>query len=72
LSSEKIDKYGYFDSKRVGLLVKKIKAGRSIGYGDNMALVSILSTQVWHYLFVDNFEKQLVMRERPGSIIKVN
>jgi asparagine synthase (glutamine-hydrolysing) len=51
LRPETIADSGYFDPARVGLLVKKIKNGRAIGYKDNMALVGILSTQVWHQHF---------------------
>ena len=46
---------GYFDPNRVERLVKKIRAGRAIGAKDNMALVGILSTQVWHATFVTGF-----------------
>jgi len=55
LKPETIALYGYFDRTKVSLLMKKIKARRSIGYKDNMAIVSILSTQAWHWHFIDNF-----------------
>lgn len=55
LSDQKVDDYGYFDAKKVARLKKKIKTGRAIGNKDNMALVGILSTQVWHYLFIENY-----------------
>ena len=55
LSSETIEEYGYFDSKKVTRLIKKIEKGRAIGNKDNMALVGILSTQAWHYHFIENF-----------------
>lgn len=64
LSAEKIDNYAYFDSKRVGLLVKKIKAGRAVGNKDNMALVSILSTQCWHQQFIENFTSHFGLKAR--------
>jgi asparagine synthase (glutamine-hydrolysing) len=54
LSKEKIVDYNYFDPNRVELLIKKIKRGMAIGYKDNMALVSILSTQIWHHTFIEN------------------
>jgi len=54
LSTEKIKNYGYFDDKRVALLMKKAVRGGAIGYRDNQALVGILSTQVWHHLFIEN------------------
>jgi len=55
LSADKIEQYGYFDSKKNGRLIKKIEKGRAIGNKDNMALVGVLSTQVWHYHFIENF-----------------
>ncbi len=55
LSERKIVEYGYFDANKVTRLTRKIEAGRAIGNKDNMVLVGILSTQVWHYLFVENF-----------------
>ncbi len=57
LSDDVIKRYGYFDSKKVFRLKEKIKLGRAIGYKDNMAFVGILSTQVWHNLFIENFSK---------------
>ena len=57
LSETKIADYDYFDSRKVALLVKKAEKGRAVGYKDNMALVGILSTQIWHRLFIENFHK---------------
>ena len=62
LSRNKINDYGYFDSNKVDRLKKKIEKGRAIGNKDNMALVGILSTQVWHFLFIENFYNN-VLRE---------
>ncbi|MDH3972736.1 MAG: asparagine synthase (glutamine-hydrolyzing) [Deltaproteobacteria bacterium] len=55
LSEESIDKYGYFNSKPVNLLVRKCKKGAVTGFRDNMALVGILSTQLLHERFIENF-----------------
>lgn len=55
LSPEALGSTGYFDPERVGRLVRKIEAGRAIGAKDSMALVGILSTQVWHHTFIDQF-----------------
>jgi asparagine synthase (glutamine-hydrolysing) len=60
LSPENILDAGYFDVTKVNLLLKKIKKGRAVGYKDNMALVSILSTQVWHQKFIKDFEKNIM------------
>lgn len=53
LSDSTLRSYGYFDENKVRRLLMKIRKGRAIGYKDNMALVGILSTQIWHYLFID-------------------
>jgi len=55
LSENAINRAGYFDAKRVGLLLKKIKKGLAIGYKDNMAFIGILSTQLWHQKFIHEF-----------------
>ncbi len=57
LGTEMIRKYGYFDAAKVGRLVKKIEQGRAIGNKDSMAAVGILSTQLWHHLFIENYNK---------------
>jgi asparagine synthase (glutamine-hydrolysing) len=58
LSPALIRQYGYFDPDKVTLLHKKIRAGKATGYKDNMALMAILSTQMWHRKFVENFKNQ--------------
>ena len=55
LSEQKIRAYGYFDANKVRLLVKKARAGAINSTRDNQTLVGILSTQIWHFLFVENF-----------------
>lgn len=55
LSADYLQKTGYFDPAKVGFLLKKIRSGKALGQRDNTALVSILSTQVWYYHFIDNF-----------------
>ncbi len=52
LSREAIESNGYFDSKKVAMLLSKIRRGRAIGAKDNMAFLGILSTQAWHNIFV--------------------
>jgi len=60
LSDDMIRKNNYFDPHKVSMLYKKIQHGRAIGYKDNMALVGILSTQIWHHLFIDNYKDNFV------------
>ncbi len=56
LSEEYIKRCGYFKPRAVGMLVKKCKKGVVIGFKDNMALVGILSTQLLHRQFVEDFK----------------
>ncbi|NNM05627.1 MAG: asparagine synthase, partial [Gemmatimonadetes bacterium] len=58
LSAETVARYGYFDPKKVGLLKEKARAGSAKGVKDNQAFVGILSTQIWHYLFIDRFQTE--------------
>lgn len=55
LSEESIRRYGYFNHQAVRFLVTKCKRGGVIGFKDNMALVGILSTQLLHRQFVEDF-----------------
>lgn len=55
LSETMLKRYGYFDPTRVGLLVKKARLGRTVTFRDNMALLGVLSTQVWHQIFIEDF-----------------
>jgi len=48
---------GLFKSGPVEQLVKKIRGGSPIGETDDMALAGILSTQLVHHLFVQNFRR---------------
>lgn len=52
LSRERLAAAGYFDPAAVGRLVEKCRAGRAIGFADNMAFVGILSTMLLHEAFV--------------------
>ena len=53
LSEPSLRRTGYFDANRVQLLWRKVRAGRAVSYKDSMTFVGVLSTQVWHGLFVE-------------------
>jgi asparagine synthase (glutamine-hydrolysing) len=55
LSPEGIKKSGYFNPRAVAGLVNKAKGVRPLSERDNMALAGVLSTQLLHYQFVDDF-----------------
>lgn len=55
LSRSAIQEAGYFNPDRVDRLLTKIAKGRAIGFKDNMAFVGMLSTQIWHRHFINDF-----------------
>lgn len=52
MSARRIEDAGYFDARAVGKLFEKCRAGRAIGFADNMAFVGILSTMLVDEFFV--------------------
>lgn len=52
LAPDRVRQAGYFDSTLVGRLVDKCRAGKAIGFADNMAFVGILSTMLVHDVFL--------------------
>jgi len=52
LSSGSLDAAGLFDPVAVAKLVDKCRAGRALGFGDNMAFVGVLSTMLLHRQYV--------------------
>jgi asparagine synthase (glutamine-hydrolysing) len=51
LSSEALAETGIWDDGRVAGLLRRCRAGRATGVREGMALVGILSTQLWHRAF---------------------
>lgn len=51
LSPAALDEVGIFDPARVEGLLRRCRSGRATGFREGMALVGILSTQVWHERF---------------------
>lgn len=70
LSEQKLKQYGYFDAQKVGFLLKKASRGSSIAYKDNMALVGVLSTQLCHYFFIEQFSQ--TVRKADVSYLSLN
>lgn len=54
VSEPRLREAGIFDPRAVAHLVEKARAGRVAGARDNMALVGVLSTQLFHTQFVAN------------------
>ena len=52
LSETELAATGIWDPSRVASLVRRCRAGRATGVREGMALVGVLSTQLWHGSFV--------------------
>jgi asparagine synthase (glutamine-hydrolysing) len=52
LSAEALERTGIWDPGRVDALVRRCQAGRATGVREGMALVGVLSTQLWHEAFL--------------------
>jgi asparagine synthase (glutamine-hydrolysing) len=73
LSEESMKRAGYFDPKKVGLLVNKYRKAAS-GFSSefqNMAVVGILSTQILHDQFIENFPSRDVPPIKPDKVIRI-
>jgi len=49
---------GYFDPTKVGFLLKKLQNKQIRSQKDNMALVGIITTQLWHRAFIQDYNKR--------------
>ena len=52
LSPTRIREAGYFEPQLVARLTEKCRSGAAIGFGDNVAFVAVLTTQLLHHQFV--------------------
>lgn len=52
LSPRSVREAGYFEPTMVTRLEEKCRSGAAVGFGDNMAFVTVLSTQLLHAQFV--------------------
>jgi asparagine synthase (glutamine-hydrolysing) len=59
LSEQKLNEAGLFDPAKVRLLLAKIRAGHAHGETDGMALSAIASSQLFHQLYIRDFNPAL-------------
>lgn len=64
LGRGRIASYGYFDPEKVQHLVRKVERGAARNFRDNSAFIGILTTQVWHHLFIDRGRATMSGREQ--------
>lgn len=72
LSDQYLKKTGIFDPKRTGYLVSKFKKADRYGESEteNMALTGIISTQLLHHQFIENFPARNQQVTSIGKIIR--
>jgi asparagine synthase (glutamine-hydrolysing) len=70
LSPDAIRAADIFNPKAVTRLAHKCREGARVSEGEDMALAGILSTQLLHHLFVENFPPQLVQEACPVRIFR--
>jgi asparagine synthase (glutamine-hydrolysing) len=69
LSEKRIRETGLFDPARVGRLVSKMQSVRNAGEVDNMAVAGIVSCQLIHEQFIENFSLRTPKPLTPALII---
>ncbi len=52
MSAAALEETGIWDPARVEALLKRCRAGRATGFREGMALIGVLSTQLWHRAFL--------------------
>jgi len=70
LSPDAIQASGIFDPGGVARLARKCRAGARVSEGNDMALVGVISTQLLHHLFVENFSPQFPQEVGPVRVCR--
>ncbi len=70
LSPEAVRAAGCFDPQAVARLIHKCRAGARVSEGDDMALAGVLSVQLLHHLFVENFPPHPVREIEPVRVCR--
>jgi asparagine synthase (glutamine-hydrolysing) len=64
LAPDDVEKRGLFNPRATAHLIKKIEGGIPLGESDDMALVGVLSSQLVHRLFVEDFQLHPPLSDR--------
>lgn len=72
LGEETIAKFGYFDAKKVSILAKRFTADSKYAANEvqNMALIGILSTQLLHQQFIEDFNPETFAPVVPDKMVR--
>jgi asparagine synthase (glutamine-hydrolysing) len=69
LSDRTIRQTGLFDAVKVGNLVEKLKATHNPSEVDSMALAGVLSTQIIHQQFIEDFPASCPSAIHPDLVV---
>jgi asparagine synthase (glutamine-hydrolysing) len=69
LTSEAVRRVGIFSPSAVGGLVQRCQAGLSPARGENQTMVGVLSTQLWHYHFIENAHRISALPVSGASVL---
>ncbi len=69
MSASKISSAGYFDAGATAKLFEKCRAGRVIGFSDNMAFVAILSTMLLHEQFILGHDMSAIVQPSANVVV---
>ncbi|MEJ2545554.1 MAG: asparagine synthase-related protein, partial [Calditrichaceae bacterium] len=73
LGEDKIKKYGYFNQNVCKRLIKQMKVpDKSISAKDDMALAALVSVQLLHYHYIENFKNHNFRLAEIQTIIDLN
>lgn len=72
LSEDVVSKFGYFDAKKVSMLAKRFttESKQAANEVQNMALIGILSTQLLHQQFIENFDPESIKPVAPDKLVR--
>lgn len=59
LAEAALQKAGYFDAQKVAQLCQRIQGKRAVSRSDQMSFMGILTTQLWHHQFMDNWSSMV-------------
>ena len=72
LDQTKLREYGYFNPNAIGRLLKQMKEpGKNISAKDDMALAALVSVQLLHFHFIENFSNHTFKLAEKQTVVKL-
>jgi asparagine synthase (glutamine-hydrolysing) len=73
LSTQKLKEYGYFNPSSANRLIEQMKVpGKNISAKDDMALAAMVSVQLLHYHYIENFDNHIFRLAEKQTYIDLN